>query len=86
MDFYLAQITLYAGRFVPRGWLACQGQLLSVAKYQALYTLLGFEFGGDGVNTFALPMLPPPAGVPPGAELPRFIICVEGAYPQQSDE
>lgn len=51
----LAQVTIFAGNFAPVGWAFCQGQLLSIAQYTELYSLLGTTFGGDGQQTFALP-------------------------------
>lgn len=53
----LGQVTLYAGQRIPDGWTLAQGQLLSIADYAELYSLIGTQFGGDGVNTFALPDL-----------------------------
>ena len=43
--------------FAPAGWALCNGQLLSISQNQALYSLLGTTYGGDGVTTFALPDL-----------------------------
>lgn len=57
MDPLMAQIVMFAGNFAPRGWAFCQGQLLSIASYQALFSLLGTTYGGDGRTTFALPDL-----------------------------
>jgi microcystin-dependent protein len=57
MDFYLAEIRLFATDFVPRGWLPCEGQLLAIAQHQALFSLLGTTYGGDGVTRFAVPDL-----------------------------
>lgn len=54
---FLGEIKLFAGNFQIRGWAYCNGQLLSIAQNDALYTLLGTTYGGDGVNTFALPNL-----------------------------
>lgn len=53
----LGQINLFAGEFVPRGWVACDGQVLSIASNVALFSLLGTNFGGNGTTTFALPDL-----------------------------
>ena len=53
----LGQINLFAGEFVPRGWLACDGQLLSIPGNVYLWSLLGTNFGGNGTTTFALPDL-----------------------------
>lgn len=54
---YLANVTVFAGNFAPRSWMFCQGQLLSIAEYTALYALIGTTYGGDGSVTFALPDL-----------------------------
>jgi microcystin-dependent protein len=56
-DAYLANVTIFAGNFAPQGYMLCQGQLLSIAEYTALYSLIGTTFGGDGQNTFGLPDL-----------------------------
>jgi len=54
---YLGEIRLFAGIFAPVGWAACDGQVLPISQNEALYTLLGTRYGGDGVSTFALPDL-----------------------------
>ena len=55
MDEYLAMIKFFAGNFAPRGFMFCQGQLLPISQYSALFALLGTTYGGDGRQTFALP-------------------------------
>lgn len=57
MDGTLAQVIMFAGNFAPRNWAYCQGQLLSIAQNQALFSLLGTTFGGDGRTSFGLPDL-----------------------------
>ena len=57
MDFYLGEIRLMGFSFAPNGWMYCQGQLLPVLQNQALFSLLGATYGGDGRTTFALPDL-----------------------------
>lgn len=54
---FIGQITLFAGNFAPRGWMFCQGQLLSIAQNTALFSILGTTYGGNGQTTFALPDL-----------------------------
>src|SRR5262245_14535130 len=54
---YLGEVVAFAGTFAPRGWALAQGQLLSIAQNQALFSLLGTQYGGDGHTTFALPDL-----------------------------
>lgn len=54
---FLAEIRSFSFNFAPRGWAFCNGQLLSIQQNQALYSLLGVTYGGDGRTTFALPNL-----------------------------
>ncbi len=66
----LGEVTLFAGYFAPRGWAFCSGQLLAIDQNQALFSILGTTYGGDGRTTFALPDLrgrvPVGAGHGPG--------------------
>lgn len=57
MDPFLGQIIFFAGNYAPRNWALCYGQLLPISEYQALFSILGFTYGGDGRTTFALPDL-----------------------------
>ncbi|MEY3212377.1 MAG: hypothetical protein RIT28_2858 [Pseudomonadota bacterium] len=57
MNPLLGQVMLFAGIFAPTGWMFCQGQLLPISEYEALFSILGTTYGGDGVTTFALPNL-----------------------------
>ncbi|MGQ1946265.1 phage tail protein [Geofilum sp. OHC36d9] len=57
MEAFLGTIILFAGNFAPQGWAFCNGQLLPVAQYSALFSLLGEVYGGDGRVTFGLPDL-----------------------------
>ncbi len=54
-DGYLGEIRFFAGNFAPRNWMYCMGQLLPISENQALYSLLGTDYGGDGRTNFALP-------------------------------
>lgn len=56
-EAYLGEIRLFAGDYAPEYWHLCDGSLLSINQYQALYSLLGTTYGGDGVQNFALPDL-----------------------------
>lgn len=53
----LGQISLFAGTFAPNGWAFANGQLLSIGDNATLFALIGTTYGGDGVDTFALPNL-----------------------------
>ena len=54
---YLAEIKITSFAFAPRGWALCNGQLLAINQNQALFALLGTQYGGDGRVNFALPNL-----------------------------
>lgn len=56
-DPYLGEIRMFGGNFAPQGWMFCAGQTLSISENDALFTLVGTTFGGDGVTTFGLPDL-----------------------------
>jgi microcystin-dependent protein len=57
MDGTMANITLFAADFAPRNWALCNGAILSISTNQALFSLLGTIYGGNGIQTFALPDL-----------------------------
>jgi len=57
MTPYLSEIRMFGFNFPPRGWMLCQGQLLSISQFTALFSLLGTTYGGNGQTTFALPDL-----------------------------
>lgn len=57
MEPHLGEIIMFGGNFAPVGFAFCNGQLLSIAEYDALYSLIGTTYGGDGQTTFALPNL-----------------------------
>jgi microcystin-dependent protein len=54
---FVGQITLFPYNFAPFGWALCEGQLLPISQYVALFSLLGTQFGGNGQSNFALPDL-----------------------------
>lgn len=56
-DPFIGEIILFGGNFAPRGWAFCDGQLLPISQYSALFSILGTTYGGDGRTTFALPDL-----------------------------
>jgi microcystin-dependent protein len=55
MDPMMATIMMFAGNFAPRQWAFCEGQLIAISSNQALFSLLGTTWGGDGRTTFGLP-------------------------------
>ena len=54
---FLAEIRMFAFNFPPRGWALCNGQLLPINQNQALFSLMGTMYGGNGATNFALPDL-----------------------------
>ncbi|WP_172564577.1 phage tail protein [Vibrio navarrensis] len=52
---FISEITLFAGNYAPYHWAYCSGTLLAITGNEALYSLLGSNFGGDGRSSFALP-------------------------------
>src|SRR5688572_25958267 len=69
-DPYIGEIRMFGGSFAPAGWAFCDGQLMPISENDALFTLIGTTYGGDGQETFALPNLqsrvPMHAGQGPG--------------------
>ncbi|HEX8270791.1 MAG TPA: tail fiber protein [Flavobacterium sp.] len=62
MDEYIGICKIFGGTYAPQNYFFCQGQLLSISQFSALFSVLGTTYGGDGVTTFALPNL---AGLAP---------------------
>lgn len=56
-DPYIGELKIFGGNFAPVGWMFCDGRLLAISEYEALFNLIGTTYGGDGVSTFALPDL-----------------------------
>lgn len=54
---FIGEIRMFGGNFAPVGWAFCDGQLIAIAENDALFTLIGTTYGGDGESTFALPNL-----------------------------
>jgi microcystin-dependent protein len=56
-DALMGEVRAFAFGYVPKNWVACEGQLLAISQNQALFSLLGTTYGGNGIQTFALPDL-----------------------------
>ncbi len=57
MDPFVGEIEMVGFNYAPQGWALCDGSILSIQSYSALYALIGTTYGGNGVTTFALPDL-----------------------------
>jgi len=73
---YIGEIALLGFNFAPIGWARCDGSLLPISQYDALFALIGTTYGGDGQTTFAVPDLrgrvPVHQGTGPG--LPNYVL------------
>ncbi|MEM9736034.1 MAG: tail fiber protein, partial [Pseudomonadota bacterium] len=54
-ELFIGEIRFFSGNFAPRNWALCNGQLLSISQWSALFSIVGTTYGGDGRRTFALP-------------------------------
>lgn len=63
---FIGEIKMFGGNFAPRSWALCEGQLLAISQNQALFSILGTTYGGDGRTTFALPDLRGRTAIGPG--------------------
>jgi microcystin-dependent protein len=77
-DPYIGEVRTFAFTYAPTGWAACDGSLHPIAQQQALFSLLGTTYGGDGVSSFALPKI---AGLAASDAEIGYYIATEGAYP-----
>lgn len=57
MEVYMGTVMTFGFNFAPYGWALCNGQIMNIQQYQALFTLLGTVYGGNGTQTFGLPNL-----------------------------
>jgi microcystin-dependent protein len=71
MAQFLGEVRWFSFPTVPQGWASCSGQLLPINQNQALFSLLGTTYGGNGVTSFALPDLRGRAPVHMGPTLPQ---------------
>jgi microcystin-dependent protein len=77
MDPILGQLALLPFSWSPKGWMPCDGRMLPINQFQALFSLIGTTYGGDGQTTFALPNLKGPAN---GLQ---YSIAIVGVYPSR---
>lgn len=79
MEGTIGEIRLFAGSYAPNGWAFCRGTQLQVNNgWAALFSVIGTNYGGDGVHTFNLPKLDSL-----GQYGPHYIICTNGLYPSR---
>ncbi len=76
MDFFLGQIIWVAFDFEINGFMKCDGRSLPISQNQALYSLIGTKYGGDGVTIFMIPDMKTETG--------SYQICIQGIYPSRN--
>jgi microcystin-dependent protein len=83
-DPFIGEVRIFAGNFAPMGWATCDGQILHISQNTALYSLLGFTYGGDGKSTFALPNLQGSVaiGAGQGPGVPPYSLGAKGGAQQ----
>ena len=83
MDPFIGEIRAFGFTFAPLGWAQCDGQLMQISENQAVFSVLGTTYGGDGRTTFALPDLRK-SGIPagPGITVP-YCIALRGNFPSR---
>ena len=64
MEVFIGTVMPFPYNFVPQRWMACNGQLLPISQYSALFSLIGTYYGGNGQTNFALPHLNTTSGEP----------------------
>ncbi|CAG7633732.1 phage tail protein [Paenibacillus allorhizosphaerae] len=82
-DPFVGEIRIFAGNFAPKGWAFCNGQLLPLSQNTALFSLLGTNYGGNGVSNFALPDLQGsvPLGQGQGPGLSQYVLGQSSGTP-----
>jgi len=86
-DYLLGMILPVALKIVPRGWLPCEGQMLSVSSNTVLFSLLMGKYGGDFRHEFGLPKIDvgrSENGSENGENTIKYMLCVSGSYPMRS--
>lgn len=80
---YIGEVRAFAFDFVPQGWALCNGALMPIAENQALFSLLGPKYGGNGETDFALPRL---ADIPSEGQPAQtaYYIAINGTFPPRS--
>ena len=94
-DEIIGSICTFAGRFAPENYVDCNGQLMPIHSNEALFSIIGTIYGGDGKTNFAVPDLRPFSndGQPDTGkrhrvdwnevDMPRQVICIRGIFPRR---
>jgi microcystin-dependent protein len=80
MSSFVGEIRVFAFGYAPAGWMECAGQKLQVQQYMSLYSVIGNQYGGEGMMSFCLPNLSSDALA--GGKS-KYYIAVEGEFPER---
>ena len=82
---FMGEVRAFSFGFAPRDWGLCEGQLMAISEYTALFSLISNAYGGDGEKTFKLPDLRSKASKSKdqGEIGLAFYICLKGRFPQR---
>ena len=80
MEPFIGQIQAFGFNYAPNGWAACEGQTVPIVSNQALFSLLGTTYGGDGQTTFGLPDLREAST----RDNVHYCIAINGSYPPRN--
>jgi len=87
-NYFVGQLQLFALGYPPMGWVPCDGRLLQIAAYPALFALIGTIYGGDGRTTFGVPNLKQAnlisSANPSYVNFSNWYIATNGIFPQQA--
>ncbi len=88
MDFYIGMVGLFVQNskdyILGQGWVKCDGRLLEIGRYGALFAVLGTEFGGDGITTFGVPKMSP-VKTENGAAFEYYMVTELGMFPEEDN-
>lgn len=82
--YYLGQICLFPYEYEPENFIKCDGRTLPIRDNEALYSLIGTKFGGDGVLNFNIPKMTGVANTEPPFTGIDYYICIQGQYPPRN--
>jgi microcystin-dependent protein len=85
LDSYIGEIRLFVGKRPPSGWAFCTGQTLPIAQNQALFAVIGNQYGGDGRTNFQLPNISPVKENDGGTAPIQYMISLSGLWPASDD-
>src|SRR5512141_1480667 len=85
-DPFIGEIKIVSWNFAPRGWALCNGQTMAISQNQALFSILGTTYGGDGIRSFALPDFRGRTAVHAGGNYPIGSIAGEEFHALTSNE